>query len=214
MVNQQPHIVLKVHGDVDVDFALVPVTDSLVKEVVERVDGLDGFVQAEFNSGAPVFFATPDGLEELLGQVTEEGHKVVTGRPDVHWQHFKRTNYISLVLQLDKVGWAVCWRAHRESVAFQTACLPVTVIAAFGNPYLKPGTEQFATLADGTPLYSAYEPHLRPGERFRRSMRLWTGATGEWVGVTLDGQLYRQSQYWGGESPRPDKWQRFTLGGA
>ena len=82
------------------------------------------------------------------------------------------------------------------------------------NKWMSPDrTEPFAVLSDGTPLYPAYFP-LRPGERFRRSMRLWTGATGEWVGVTLDGQLYRQSQYWGGESPRPDKWQKFKLGGA
>jgi hypothetical protein len=82
------------------------------------------------------------------------------------------------------------------------------------NRWMSPDrTEPFAALSDGTPLYPAYFP-LRPGERFRRAMRLWTGAVGEWVGVTLDGQLYRQSQYWGGESPRPDKWQKFTLGGA
>jgi hypothetical protein len=81
------------------------------------------------------------------------------------------------------------------------------------NRYLKPGSRPFAALPDGTPLYPAYYP-LRPGESFRRGMRLWNGAVGEWVGVTLDGELYRQSQYWGGESPRPGKWQKFKLGGA
>ena len=80
------------------------------------------------------------------------------------------------------------------------------------NLYLKPGTRPFAALPDGTPLYPAYEPHLRPGERYRRALRMWNGSTGEWVGVTLDGQLYRQSQYWGGEGPRLDRWERFTLG--
>jgi hypothetical protein len=82
------------------------------------------------------------------------------------------------------------------------------------NRWMSPDrTEPFAALSDGTSLYLAYFP-LRPGERFRRAMRFWNGAVGEWVGVTLDGQLYRQAQYWGGESPRPDKWQKFKLGGA
>jgi hypothetical protein len=216
MVNRQPHIVLKVHGDVDVDFALVPVTGSLVKEIIDRVDslkGLAGFVHAEFNNGAPVFFETPDSPGDLLTQVTEEGYTIVTGRPDVHWRHFRRADYSRLALQRDGVGWAVCWRACREPVTFRTACLPVTVIAALRNPYLKPRTDPFAALPDGTPLYPAYYPP-RPGERYRRSMRLWTGATGEWVGVTLDGQLYRQGQYWGGQGPRPDRWDKFRLGGA
>ena len=44
------------------------------------------------------------------------------------------------------------------------------------------------------------------------SLRMWNGATGEWVGVTLDGQLYRQTQYWGGQGPRPNKWEKFRLG--
>ena len=80
------------------------------------------------------------------------------------------------------------------------------------NPYLKLGSKPFAALPDGTLLYPAYEPHLRPGERYRRAMRMWNGSTGEWVGVTLDGQLYRQTQYWGGEGPRSNKWERFRLG--
>ena len=81
------------------------------------------------------------------------------------------------------------------------------------NPYLKPGTQPFAALPDGTPLYSAYD-HLRPGERYRRTLSRWNGAIGEWVGTTLDGRLYRQTQCWGGEEPRPGKWQQFKLGGA
>jgi hypothetical protein len=81
------------------------------------------------------------------------------------------------------------------------------------NQWMNPDrTEPFAVLSDGTPLYAAYYP-LRPAERFRRAMRSWDGASGEWVGVTLDGRLFRQSQYWGGESPRPDRWQHFKLGG-
>ena len=79
------------------------------------------------------------------------------------------------------------------------------------NPYLKPGSEPFAELADGTPLYPAYDV-LRPSERQRRTLSSWDGATGEWVGVTLDGRLFRQRQLWGGDSPRPDRWQGFTLG--
>ena len=81
------------------------------------------------------------------------------------------------------------------------------------NPYLKPGSKPFAELANGTPLYPAYHP-LRVNECYRRAMGLWTGATGERVAVTLDGQLYRQSQLWGGEGTRPDRWQRFKLRGA
>jgi hypothetical protein len=82
------------------------------------------------------------------------------------------------------------------------------------NQWMSPDqTEPFAALSDGTPLYPACYA-LRPGERFRRAMGFWNGAVGEWVGVTLDGQLYRQSQYWGGQGPRPDRWQKFTLGGA
>ena len=82
------------------------------------------------------------------------------------------------------------------------------------NPYLKPGSKPFAALPDGTPLYPAYEPHPRPGERCRRALGMWNGSMGEWVGVSLDGRLFRQMQLWGGEGPCPDKWQQFTLGGA
>jgi hypothetical protein len=42
-------------------------------------------------------------------------------------------------------------------------------------------------------------------------MRFWDGASGQWVGVTLDGRLFRQDQYWGGDAPRPDAWQQFEL---
>jgi hypothetical protein len=79
------------------------------------------------------------------------------------------------------------------------------------NPYLKPDTQPFAALADGTPLYPAYD-HLRPGERYRRTLSQWNGATGEWVGVTPDGRLFRQRQLWGNEGPHPDRWQQFALG--
>ncbi len=80
------------------------------------------------------------------------------------------------------------------------------------TPHLKPGSKPFAELADGTPLYPAYDlPRL--GERFRRALGSWNGATGEWAGVTLDGRLFQQPQLWGGDSPHPDKWQQFKLGG-
>ena len=223
MANQQPHIVLKIYGDVDLDFALVPVTESLVKAVIERVDGLqaldDGnFVRAEFWNGAPVSFETPfldetpvdRDLEELLNQVTDEGYKVVTGRPEVHWRHFKRTDCIRLAIQRDRDTWEVYWRAYRGSVEFHTAGLPLAVIAALLNPYLKPGRKPFAALADGTPLYLAYYS-LRPGERYRREMTTWNGATGEWVGVTLDGRLFRQHKLWSNDSPRPNKWEEFKV---
>ncbi len=78
------------------------------------------------------------------------------------------------------------------------------------NPYLKPHSTPMAALPDGTPLYPAYHP-LHPGERYRRAMRYWDGASGEWVGATLDGRLYRQTQYWGSDSPRPDEWREFRL---
>jgi hypothetical protein len=78
------------------------------------------------------------------------------------------------------------------------------------NPYLDPRSEPFARLGDGTPLYPAYYP-LRPGERYRRAMRFWTGQTGEWVGVTEDGRLFRQQQSWGSDGPDPERWDQFRL---
>ena len=81
------------------------------------------------------------------------------------------------------------------------------------NQWMQPDPVQpFATLTDGTPLFPAYH-RLRPGEAYRRRMGLWTGQTGEWVGVTLDGQLYRQERLWGGEAPCPKRWERFTISG-
>jgi len=80
------------------------------------------------------------------------------------------------------------------------------------NPWMIPErSEPFAALADGTPLYQAYYPRRR-GERYRRAMRWWDGATGEWVGTTPDGRLFRQRQLWGNARPRPDRWQEFALG--
>jgi len=79
------------------------------------------------------------------------------------------------------------------------------------NVWMRPDrTEPFAALSDGTPLYPAYYLAL-PGERYRRRMGLWTGQTGEWVGVTLDGQLYRQERLWGNARPDPDRWERFRI---
>lgn len=79
------------------------------------------------------------------------------------------------------------------------------------NRWMVAGREEsFAELSDGTPLYPAYYPP-RPGEAFRRGMRWWNGSTGEWIGVTPDGRLFRQQQLWGGDSPRPDRWKQFTL---
>lgn len=86
----------------------------------------------------------------------------------------------------------------------------ITDQEALANPYLKPGTAPMAELADGTPLYPAYYP-LQAGERYRRAVRFWDRASGEWVGVTLDGRLFRQEQYWGGDSPRAAEWQEFKL---
>jgi hypothetical protein len=82
--------------------------------------------------------------------------------------------------------------------------------SALRNPYFKPNTAPMAALPDGTPLYPAYYP-LQPGERRRRAMRFWDGASGECVCVTLDGRLFRQAQHWGGDTPRADEWQQFEL---
>jgi hypothetical protein len=84
-------------------------------------------------------------------------------------------------------------------------------IVAETNPYLKPESEPFAALSDGTPLYPAYYP-LQPGERSRCEMGRWSGQIGQWVGTTLDGQLFRQRQLWGGDKPHPDRWEAFGLG--
>ena len=81
------------------------------------------------------------------------------------------------------------------------------------NEWMLPDrTEPFAKLSDGTPLLPAYYRRL-PGESYRRRMGMWTGQTGEWVGVTLDGQLYRQNRMWGGEAPRPNRWEKIRITG-
>ena len=80
------------------------------------------------------------------------------------------------------------------------------------NRWMKPGRRTcFAHLNDGTPLYPAYYPRRR-GECHRRRMGWWDGASGEVVGVTLDGRLFRQCQMWGNDGPRPDDWEAFVVG--
>jgi hypothetical protein len=84
--------------------------------------------------------------------------------------------------------------------------------AKVSNKWMRPDrSEPYAALSDGTPLLSAYHPPRR-GERFCLRMGRWNGATGEWVGVTLDGRLFRQQRLWGNDSPRPDRWEEFRLG--
>ena len=79
------------------------------------------------------------------------------------------------------------------------------------NRWMRPDrTEPYAHLVDGTPLYPAYHP-VRRGEGFRRQMGFWTGQCGERVGVTIDGQLYRQDKYWGSEGPDPARWDMFQV---
>ena len=207
------HVVLKVCGDVDVDFALVPVTDSLVRAIIDRANGLralDELAEAQFWNGAAVFFVRPDDLDELLDRVEDRDYVVVPERPDIHWRLFKRTDCIRMALRRDKDAWDVHWKAYRGSIEFSTASLS---LAALINPYLEPESKPYAELADGTPLYPAHH-RLRPGERYRRQMGFWTGQTGEHVGVTLDGRLFRQAQLWGGEGSCPDRWEKFKLGGA
>jgi hypothetical protein len=79
------------------------------------------------------------------------------------------------------------------------------------NKWMRPGSEPFAELSDGTPLYPAYyQP--QPGEALRSRMGYWTGQIGERVGVTIDGRLFRQSQSWGGDGPSCQGWQPFAIG--
>lgn len=82
--------------------------------------------------------------------------------------------------------------------------------AAPNNPYLHPNSAPMGALSDGTPLYPAYHP-VRPGDRRRVLMRRWDGSTGEWYAVTLGGRLFRQTQYWGSDSPRPNEWREIRL---
>jgi hypothetical protein len=207
MTDRHPHIIVAVYSDVDIDFALIPITPSMVRILANQLKDVRGhgsLAEAVFWDGHPVFFERP---EEGFG---EDDYSVVRCRPDVHWRHFKGTDAIRRVIYQEGQQWHVRWRATRESTEFDTAGVPVTALAAARNRYLKPQTVPMVTLMDGTPLYPAYHP-LRPGERCRRAMRFWDGASGEWVGVTLDGRLFRQRQYWGSDKPRADEWQPFRL---
>jgi hypothetical protein len=207
MTNRHPHIIAAVHADVDVDFALIPVTDSLVRILASQLKDVrahGSLAEAVFWDGNPVFFETPE--EDFC----QEKYSVMSARPDVHWRRFKCTDHIRRAIYQQGQQWQVRWRAIREATEFDTAGVPVTFLASVRNRYLKPRTLPMTTLIDGTPLYPAYHPR-RPGERCRRAMGFWDGASGEWVGVTLDGRLFRQRQYWGGDKPRANEWQPFTL---
>ena len=208
MINQHPHLIVTVLDDVDVDFALIPITDSLIRILASQLKDVRAhasLAEAVFWDGHPVFFEQP---EEGFG---EGDYSVVRGRPDVHWRCFKPTDRIQRVIYQEGQPWHVRWRATRDGVEFETAGVPVTVLAAARNRYLKPRTVPMAALVDGTPLYPAYYPP-RYGERCRRSMSVWNGANGEWVGVTLDGRLFRQDKLWGNDGPRVDNWHGFKLG--
>jgi len=82
------------------------------------------------------------------------------------------------------------------------------------NRYLDPeapgGLIAFSTLPDNRGIYPAYYPQ-RPGENYRLRMGRWDGGTGEFVGVSLAGQLYRQFMAWGNSQPEPGKWRKFDV---
>ena len=207
-IGKQPHIVVRVQGEGDVDFALVPVTDSLVRIVASQVKDLRAhgtLAEAAFYDGHPVFF---ESREDDFG---DADYALFLGRPDIDPHCFKLAGCIRHILYQKGDRWQIRWRAIVSETEFDTAGLPVTLLAATRNRYIKPGTIPMTALMDGTPLWPAYHP-VRRGERVRRAMHSWDGATGEWAGVTLDGRLFRQRQLWGGSGPRPDSWQPFRLG--
>jgi hypothetical protein len=201
-------MIVAVYSDVDIDFALIPITPSMVRVLANQLKDVRGhgsLAEAAFWDGHLVFFEQP---EEGF---CEKAYTVARDRPDVHCRHVKNTDCARRVIYQKGQQWHVRWRAMRDAAEFDTAGVPVTVLAAIRNRYLKPQTVPMATLMDGTPLYPAYHP-LRPGERCRRSMSVWNGANGEWVGVTLDGRLFRQDKLWGNDAIQANKWQGFKLG--
>lgn len=205
-IGRQPHIVLRVQGEADAHFSLIPIITSEAQIIAKRVldiAPLGGLAEASFRDGYPVFF---EGPEDTI----EGKYQFFNGRPDIHWPHFKHTDHIRQVLHRNNRDWQVQWRALHNSSQFETVAIPVTVLVAMVNSYLKPLVPPCYGLADGTPLYPAFFP-LQVGERHRRAMRYWDGASGEWVGVTLDGRLFQQPMYWGGERPCRSKWQQFTM---
>ena len=207
MTSRHPHLIVAVHSDADVDFSLIPITDSLIRILASQLKDVrahGSLAEAVFWDGHPVFFEKPED------DFCQEKYRSVGGRPDVHWRHFKCTDRIRRVIYQEGPQWQVRWRAIRNATEFDTAGVPVTFLASVRNRYLRPKTVPMTTLIDGTPLYPAYYP-VRPGERCPRAMRSWDGATGEWVGVTLDGRLFRQQQYWGSDKPRANGWQQFTF---
>jgi hypothetical protein len=222
MATRQSHIVMKAHGEPAVGFAMVPLTEGLARNILEQHASLVAFAQdtpklvsAGFWNGAPVFFDAPGflprreepgDLDTLLGDVLAGGYVVARNRPPIPWHWFRAIDCSTVVIERDDV----CWQGYRGELVITTSQVPITVIAARINPYLKRNSQPFAALADGTPLYPAHYP-LRRGENYRRSMCWWNGAEGEWVGTTLDGQLYRQCRVWGGDDTRSHRWKKFKL---
>jgi hypothetical protein len=222
MATRQSHIVMEAQGEPFVRFAMVPRTQEMACNVLEHHTSLIAFAQATpklvnagFWNGAPVFFdapgflpraerqSDPQSLDALLGEVLAEGYAVTPDRPPIPWHWFRGVDCSIVMIERE----AVRWQARRGERVITTGLVPITVIAARINPHLKANSRPFAMLADGTPLYPAYHP-LRPGERYRRSV--CAGKTGEWVGTTLDGRLFRQRQLC--DDPDPEKWEKFRLG--
>ena len=88
MTNRHPHLIVAVHADLDVDFALVPITGSLVRILANQLKDIRGhgsLAEAAFWDGHPVFFEKPED------DFCQEKYRGVGGRPDVHWRHFKCT---------------------------------------------------------------------------------------------------------------------------
>lgn len=208
------HIVAKTEGG-DVDFSLIPLTESLAQTVMGHYAILTAhpkMVQVEFWEGAPVFFGAPNGdhpadVTDILTQATEKGYALAPGRPDLHGNLFRKVGWSTMAVEKE----AVHWKAGRGGLLISTSKVPISVLASRLNPYLKPGTKAASYLDDGTPLYPAHH-RLRHGERFQRSMGTWSGQIGEWRRVTLGGRLFEQMQCWGGQGPSPSRWQEFTVG--
>ena len=95
MTNRHPHLIVAVHADLDVDFALVPITGSLVRILANQLKDIRGhgsLAEAAFWDGHPVFF------EQRDKGFYEDDYTIAPARPDVHWRHFRCTDRIRRVI--------------------------------------------------------------------------------------------------------------------
>ena len=135
MADRLPHIIARIIGDIDVDFALVPITAELIEVMADQLKSsrtLANLAEVAFWDGHPVFFEQP-------GQdFTVEPYLIAVGRPDVHWRHFKRVDRIHHVLYRNEQQWMVRWGAERNSIQFETVAVPLSVLAATRTSHLGP----------------------------------------------------------------------------